>query len=63
MDDINLLILIKNEDKYIFIFEDHQAKEVLRTLGKFAANPELNFNWHDAAKLSRAVRNITKDRN
>jgi hypothetical protein len=28
----------------------------LRTLGRFASNPELSFTWYDAAVLSQKIR-------
>ena len=30
--------------------------KALRTLGRFASNPELSFTWYDAAVLSQKVR-------
>ena len=31
---------------------------VKQTLGKYAADPELNFSWYDAATLSQRVRKL-----
>ena len=57
-NDIRTLALIKGAERYVFLFEDtHAARaEVLRTLGRFAVNPELSLTWHDAAVLSFKVR-------
>jgi hypothetical protein len=55
-EDINVLALVKGRERYIFLYEDHQRAEALRTLGRFASNPELSFTWYDAAVLSQKVR-------
>ncbi len=55
-DDINVLALVKGSQRYIFLYNDSQAAETLRTLGRYASNPELNFTWYDAAVLSQKVR-------
>ena len=55
-DDINVLALVKGEERYIFLFDDTQRADALRTLGRFASNSELSFSWYDAAVLSQKVR-------
>ncbi len=55
-DDINVLALVKGKERYIFLFDDAQRADALRTLGRFASNSELSFNWYDAAVLSQKVR-------
>ncbi len=55
-DDINVLALVKGRERYIFLFDDSQRAEALRTLGRFASNVELSFSWYDAAVLSQKVR-------
>ena len=55
-DDINVLALVKGSNRYVFLYQDNQAAETLRTLGRFASDPSLNFNWYDAAVLSQKVR-------
>jgi hypothetical protein len=54
--DINVLALVKGEERYIFLFDDDRRAEALRTLGRFASNPELSFSWYDAAVLSQRIR-------
>ena len=56
-EDINVLALVKGEERYIFLFDDNHRAETLRTLGRYASNPELSFTWYDAAVLSQKVRN------
>jgi hypothetical protein len=59
-DDINVLALIKGNERYIFLFDDERRAETLRTLGRFASNPDLSFSWYDAAVLSQKIRQATK---
>ena len=60
-DDINVLALVKGRERYIFLYEDSQRAEALRTLGRFASNPDLSFTWYDAAVLSQKVRNSAQE--
>jgi hypothetical protein len=55
-DDINVLALIKGKERYIFLYDDSQRAEALRSLGRHASNPELSFSWYDAAVLSQKIR-------
>ncbi len=59
--DINVLALVKGEERYIFLFDDDRRAEALRTLGRFASNPELSFSWYDAAVLSQRIRSTLPD--
>ena len=54
--EVNVVALVKGEERYIFLFNDQRKGELLRTLGKYASNSELNFSWYDAAVLSQKVR-------
>jgi hypothetical protein len=59
--DINVLALVKGEERYIFLYDDDHRSEALRTLGRFASNPELSFSWYDAAVLSQRVRQSAQE--
>jgi len=54
--DINVLALVKGEERYIFLYDDAHKSDALKTLGRFASNPELSFSWYDAAVLSQRIR-------
>ena len=54
--EINVLALVKGEEKFVFLFDDSNRDQTLRQLARFAANPELDFSWYDAAMLSRKIR-------
>ena len=56
--EINVLALIKGEERYIFLYDDNNRTETLRTLGRFAADPQLSFSWYDAAVMSKKVREM-----
>ena len=55
-EEVNLLMLVKGQERYIFLYDDARAVETLRMLGRHASNKELTFNWYDAAVLSQRVR-------
>jgi hypothetical protein len=56
MHEINVVALVKGQERYIFLFDDAHRSDALRTLGRFASNKELNFTWYDAAVLSQRIR-------
>lgn len=58
--DINVLALVKGSERYIFLFDDSRRADTLRTLGRYASNPDLSFTWYDAAVLSQKVRQAGK---
>ena len=41
---------------FTIFFDDENRDETLRQLARFAADPELDFSWYDAAMLSRKIR-------
>lgn len=54
--EVNVLALVKGEQRFLFLFDDENRTETLRTLGRFAADPDIDFTWYDAAVLSRKIR-------
>lgn len=58
---INVLALLKGEERYVFLYDDRSVDQVLQTLGKYAADPELSFSWYDAAVLSQRIRKLMSD--
>ena len=58
--DINVLALVKGDERYIFLYDDSHRAEALRTFGRFASNPDLTFTWYDAAVLSQKLRAETQ---
>lgn len=60
-EDINVLALVKGEERYIFLYDDNRRAETLRTLGRYASDPDLSFSWYDAAVLSQKVRRASQE--
>ena len=58
--DINVLALVKGEERYVFLFDDASRAAALRVLGRYASNPDLSFTWYDAAVLSQKIRQESK---
>ena len=58
---MNVLALVKNEERYVFLYDDTSVDQLLRTLGQYAADPELSFSWYDAAVLSQRVRKFAAE--
>lgn len=58
--EVNVLALVKGEERYVFLYLDQYRSDVLRTLGRFASNPDLSFTWYDAAVLSQRIRQDEK---
>jgi hypothetical protein len=56
--DINVVALVRGEEQYIFMFDEANRTEMLRMLGRYAADPQLSFSWYDAAVLSQRVREL-----
>ncbi|MEN6507142.1 MAG: hypothetical protein ABFD92_21610 [Planctomycetaceae bacterium] len=50
------LVFVKGTERYIFLFTPSEEDKLMRTMGRFAANPELSFTWYDAAVCSHHVK-------
>jgi hypothetical protein len=50
------IALRKGGETYVFRFDDASHRALLNVLGRLAADPSLNFSWHDAAVLCKKVR-------
>lgn len=55
---INVLALVKDGERFVFLYDDQSGPQLLQTLGRYAADPEMNFSWYDAAVLSQKVRRL-----
>ncbi len=54
--EVNVLALVKGKERYVFLYNDSNQSETLRTFGRYASDPELSFSWYDAAVLSQKLR-------
>ena len=55
-ETINVLAIQKQGHTHLFLYRDGLETDVLRALGRAAADPETNFSWYDAAVLGQKVR-------
>ena len=58
---VNVLALVRNGQRYIFLYDDNSVRQVLSQLTEFAGDPELDFTWYDAATLSQRVRDLQSE--
>jgi hypothetical protein len=58
---INVVALVKEQERYIFLYDNESTSALLQTLGRFASEPDLSFSWYDAAVLSQRVRRIHRE--
>lgn len=58
---VNVLALVKEGERYVFLYDDESAATLLQTFGRYAAEKELSFSWYDAAVLSKKVRALQKE--
>ena len=58
--EVNIVAIVKGEERYVFMFDDDSRADTLRKLGQYASDPELSFTWYDAAVLSQKVRKTQK---
>ncbi len=58
---INVVALVKDTERYIFLYDNESASALMQTLGRFAGDPELSFSWYDAAVLSQKVRRLHRE--
>ena len=56
--EINVLALVKGDERYVFLFDDGNCTETLRQIGRYAVDPDLSFTWYDAAVMSQKIRKI-----
>lgn len=58
---VNVIALVKEGERYVFMYDEESAAALLRTLGKYASDRELSFSWYDAAVLSQKVRRLARE--
>jgi hypothetical protein len=49
---------VRGEEHFVFVFDPKRRTELLRLLGRYAADPSMSFNWYDAAVLSQKIRDL-----
>lgn len=55
MSDTILIAAHKGPETYAILYDEDRWPEALRTLARWASNPELSFGWPDAGMMSERV--------
>jgi len=58
---MNVVALVKDTERYVFLYDDVSSSQMLQTLGQYAADKELSFTWYDAAVMSQKVRKLRRE--
>lgn len=62
---MNVMALVREcGERYIFLFDDTEGSHsaIFNQLGKFAADPELSFSWHEAAILAQKAKHLIRQK-
>jgi hypothetical protein len=51
----NVVALQKADETFVFCFEDDDCEAAIKTLARFAADPDINFSSSDAAVLIQQI--------
>ncbi len=57
-DEIQVVAMPKGNDRYIVLFDEAHRADALRTIGRWASDPQLSLTWLDAAEMSSSIRNM-----
>ena len=55
-DDLNVLVLIRGHERYVWLYRDRHIPQVVRTTGSMAVDPDLSFSWANAAEVCSRLR-------
>ena len=53
---VNVVAIIRGNEQYVILYRDGLEADVVRQLGVWASEPELEFTWFNAAKAAREIR-------
>lgn len=56
VERVLLVDYLRRGERYRFVFRAGQRDQVRRLLGRYAADPGLAFNWHDAVQVSSMIK-------
>jgi len=54
--DINITVMKQGNQTFVAIYTDEQQPEAMRTMGRWAANPDNPMNWLTAARMCNEMR-------
>ena len=52
-NEVNVLALVKGQERYVFMYNDQNREEIVESFGRYASDPDLSFTWLDAATLTQ----------
>lgn len=55
-DDVNVVGIHRGPETYLVLYTDAEARAAIHAVGLWADQPDLSFNWYDAAILSGKIR-------
>lgn len=55
---MNVLAIVKQEHRYVFVYDDESIPKLRKVLAEYAADGELDFSWLDAIRLEHRLRQI-----
>ena len=58
---VNVLALVRDDHRFVFLYDDDSVDTLLATLSRYASDPELEFTWYDAAVMAQRVRCLMED--
>lgn len=47
--------IAKGRERYVLVYETTTRSQALLTIGRWAMNPDLSFDWRDAANVCQQV--------
>jgi len=56
-EQVHVIRLDVHGEHYVFMYTKSHRRDMLRQLTRWALDPELAFNFYDAARLSHEIRN------
>ena len=51
--ELNVLALIKGDEKYVFVYDDDSQNQLLDAFREQAGDAQLSLSWFDAGVLTR----------
>lgn len=54
--DINITAMKQGKHTFVAIYTDEQTPEAMRTMGRWAANPDNPMTWMSAARMCNEMR-------
>lgn len=60
-NSVNVLALVRDEHRFVFLYDDQSVETVLATLSQYAMDEELEFTWYDAAMMAQKVKRLMEN--